>query len=250
MYRGKERAQDRAVSAPRVLTPQRALLAVLVFFGLLGALLAHPPLATLSIAQTETNTTVTNATVTNTTIISIIVKIANVSVTQPPLINIQPRFVNSSTVEVAIQCVNPLGGACPLVRLVLGHGSQIYYNNTVNVTCTEPQCIQYLYVTVNNTQVWVFYSYREVGETYSQNITITYFVSTYPQYVTYIISMIPFALLAALIVRSNPVAAGLGAIAAGIGIYILGSLGYVPYNLTLVNIAILVGALILYVSGR
>ena len=243
MLRSQGGKDPGVLPAPRVLSTQKIVLALLVFFALLSALYPAG-----SFAQTETNTTAVNET--TTTIVSVVVKIVNVSVTQPPLLNIQPRFVNSSTVEVAVQCLNPLGGACPPLELVVGYKGAIYFNQTINTTCSSAQCIKYIYIGVNSTRVWLYYRYTELGETYAQNITLTYFQSAYPQYVTYIILMIPFALVAALMVRGNPVLAGLGGIAAGVGIYILGEMGYIPFNLTLANIAILVGALLLYLSGR
>jgi len=238
MHREEEAERVGGVQGKGFLSRGRLLLIALTLLSLLGGL-----------ALAETNTTTTTNT-TATTTINVTIEIANVSLTQPPLINIEPRYMNESVLRGALQCVNPVSSACPLVDLVVGYNGAVFYNNTVNLTCSSPQCIKYIYIPVNTTRVWLYYSYSELSETYSQNITVTYFVSTYPQYVNYIISMLPFAIMAGLMVRSNPVAAGLGGIAAGVTIYLLGALGYTQYNITVVNIAILVGALLLYLSGR
>lgn len=172
----------------------------------------------------------------------------NASIQPFPSVFLRAYYIGPDQLKVDVNCF-AIVSSCPNVTVSVGWGGAVRYRDTVSWQCGITVCAWSRTYTVAAQTAFVVYEVEADGVAYGQNVTVSY-TPLLPGIAGYFFSMLPFAIIAGLMARGNPTLAGLGGIAAGVILYAMSLMGFVPNIPYAYLMAIVMGALLLWEARR
>ena len=210
---------------------------------------------TTTTTTTVTTTTTTYITVTNTTTtIAPEIVVANITVPQKATAKLYARYLSPDLLYIRYTCFYPYSPSdCPRALVAIydstANNTLVYSFNITGLACRDGVCIATANVTGAPQSALIRYAlFYPDGTVESYEFHVSYPRAWANAMVQYVYSMLPFALAAGLGVRGDLRLAALGLIAGGVLEYVLGLFGLVPLSLTVSWMAIVFGAILLWVA--
>ena len=209
--------------------------------ALLLATILLSTIAPAAIAANNTTNTSTNGTMNVTEKIVI----ANVSLPLLPGVFFT-AYHNGTAARVVIVYTSFINTTRPTISVTLSDGETRIDREINTSTCSAVICRYTLLLRTNKT-TWVYIETRSGNNTRTYNVTLKPPLAATPPSGLFppLQRLIPFAIVAGLSVRTNKRDAGLGAVAAGLLVFLLSVAGVVEADPKLVVVPIVIGALLL-----